>query len=277
VARSLNFSKAAKELHITQSALTQRVQNLEESLGLVLFVRNPKRVRMTPAGERLLRYCQARSALEAELMEELVTDKGSSLGGALRVAGFSTVLRSVLIPSLSGLLREHPRIQPYFVAAELRELPELLLTGEVDYMVLDRPLVRADIETILLGEEENVLCISQKNPPKEPIFLDHDPDDPTSVEFLKLQGEKASSLRRGFFDDIYGIVEGVAQGVGQAVVPRHIALGDGRLRIVPGLKPLRVPVYLHFFNQPYYTELHDAVVGELVKRAPKLLEKGAEA
>ncbi len=70
-AQSLNFSRAARDLHITQSALSQRVKALEEDLGLTLFVRLPRGVQLTEAGERLLRYCQARSSLESELIEHL--------------------------------------------------------------------------------------------------------------------------------------------------------------------------------------------------------------
>lgn len=53
-AQLLNFSQAAKQLHITQSALSQRIKALEEDLSLRLFVRKPRGVELSVAGERLL-------------------------------------------------------------------------------------------------------------------------------------------------------------------------------------------------------------------------------
>ncbi len=271
VARTLNFSRAAKELHITQSALTQRVQGLEDSLGLTLFVRNPRGVAPTPAGERLLRYCQARSGLEAELVSDLTGDKEHGLGGSLRLAAYSTVLRSVVIPSLAPVLRANPRLQPYFLEVELRDLPDRLLHGAVDFIVIDRPLQRSDLETVKLGEEENVLVTSAQYDPPADLYLDHDTDDQTTVEFFAAQSRAAPAIRRGYYDDVYGIVEGVAMGLGRAVIPRHIAEAEKRLEIVKGFQPVKVPVHLQYFKQPFYTQLHDTVVESLTKRAGKAL------
>jgi DNA-binding transcriptional LysR family regulator len=271
VARTRNFSRAAKELHITQSALTQRVQGLEETLGLTLFVRNPRGVTTTPAGERLLRYCQARSGLEAELVADLSGGQDEGLGGTLRLAAYSTVLRSVVIPALAPLLRANPKLQPHFLEAELRDLPEKLLHGEADYVVIDRPLARADLETLKLGEEENVLVTSARYDPPEDLFLDHDVADQTTIEFFAAQGKAPPNLRRGFYDDVYGIIEGVAMGLGRAVIPRHVAAAEKRLEIVRGYRSVKVPVHLQYFKQPFYTKLHEAVIDALAKRAGKLL------
>lgn len=267
VARTLNFSRAARELHITQSALTQRVQNLEEDLGMTLFVRNPRGVQMTPAGERLLRYCQARTTLEDELIEDLKgAGKGSGLGGILRLAGYSTVLRSVVIPALAPLLRANPRLTPHFFDLELRQLGDALLHGEADYIVIDRPLSRTDLETLFLGEEESVLVTSRDHEPAEDIFLDHDAADNTTFDFFAAQSASPPVIRRAFFDDIYGIIEGVALGLGRAVIPRHLAAQDDRLKVVKGLKTLRTSVHLQFFKQPFFTKVHERLIEELRKR-----------
>lgn len=272
VARTRSFSRAAKELHLTQSALTQRIQNLEDELGLTLLVRGPRGATPTPAGERLLRYCQARVALEDEVRAELVGERKAGFGGTIRLAGYSTVLRPVVIPALAGLLRANRRVQPAFVALELRELEGALLRGEVDYIVIDRPLPRSDVETVLLGEEENVLVESAEHETPDELFLDHDPEDMTTFEFLGEQERRfPGDVRRAFFDDIFGILDGVAQGLGRAVVPRHLAVRDARVKIVKGLRPVRTPVHLQFLRQPFYTKLHERVVEELGKRSPKLL------
>ena len=273
-ARTRNFSRAAKELHITQSALTQRIGNLEAELGVSMFVRKPRGVELTEAGSRMLRYCQARDLLEKELLEQLSGDRETGLGGALRVGGFSSVVRSVLLPALTPLLRAHPNVQIHLQNAELSDLPRLLNSGEVDMIVLDHVLDQGDVETVTLGEEVNVLVASAAVESPE-VYLDHDPSDPTTAKFLRLQSPSMPTFRRSYLDEIYALIDGAAAGLGRAVVPRHLAELDGRLRILSGYKPMRSPVILHYFRQPFYTALQKAAIAELRERVGPLLTPSA--
>src|SRR5262249_54594072 len=109
VARTLSFTRAARELHVTQSALSQRIKNLEGELTCRLFVRSPAGVACTEAGQRLLRYCQTKAALESELVSELGAAPAEGLGGTVRVAAYSSVVRSAVLPALAPMLRAHPR------------------------------------------------------------------------------------------------------------------------------------------------------------------------
>jgi DNA-binding transcriptional LysR family regulator len=271
-ARSLNFSQAAKELHITQSALSQRIKGLEEELDLTLFVRLPRGVQLTEAGGRLLRYCQARFSMEQELLEQLV-GRGSQdgLGGVVRIGGYSSVVRSILMPALSHLLRDNRQVQVHFQNAEMRQLPELLLTGNVDFIVTDVPVHRADIETVQLGQEECVMADSAEFPVEGEIYLDHDPEDPTTAKFFSLQSGKLPEYRRSFMDEIYAITDAVALGLGKAVISRHLVARDPRIRIETGYRSMFVPVLLHYHKQPFYTALQRAVIEELKQRCPTLL------
>ena len=270
-AQSLNFSQAARELHITQSALSQRIKALEEDIHLTLFVRMPRGVQLTEAGERLLRYCQARNSLEKELLEELTGDKHEGLGGPLRIAGYSSVVRSVLIPATHSLLSEHPNVQPHFQNAEMRNLPDMLLTGMVDFIVTDTEFHRHDVECIELGREEYVLVQSTDNPPPDETYLDHDPDDRISQQFLASQDIPVPSYRRSFFDEIYAIIDATARGMGRAVVSRHLIENHPGVEIVSGYQSMSMPVLLYYHRQPFYTELHKAVIETLTSECPPLL------
>ena len=136
-----NFSKAAKQLKITQGALSQRIQKLEKELETTLLRRSASGVEPTDAGWKLAQYCQAKGRVEDEVIEELSGKRESqSLSGFLRIAGYSSVTRSVLQPSLAPLLREHPNLQIEFRTEPIEKLPQLLLQGEVDFLVLDHVL-----------------------------------------------------------------------------------------------------------------------------------------
>jgi len=271
-ARSLNFSLAAKELHITQSALSQRIKGLEEELDLTLFVRLPRGVQLTEAGARLLRYCQARFSMEQELLEQL-TGKSSKqgLGGVVRIGGYSSVVRSILMPALAPLLRANRNVQVHFQNAEMRQLPDLLLTGNVDFIVTDTPVHRADIESLELGQEECVMARSAELDIEENVYLDHDPDDPTTAKFFSMQSATLPEYRRSFVDEIYAVIDGIALGFGQAVVSRHLIARDPRIQVTEGFRSMFVPVLLHYHKQPFYTALQRAAIKELRERCPALL------
>jgi len=72
---------------------------------------------------------------------------------------------------------------------------------------------------------------------------------------------------------VYGIMDGVAHGMGEAILPEHLVRHDKRLRIVSGRKPLKIPVYLQYYKQPFYAKLTTAVVERLLKDVPVHLVK----
>src|SRR3954468_17225402 len=102
VAATGSFSSAAARLHVSQPALSQRIQQLETELKKRLFVRAKSGVTVTEAGSRLLRYCQVQRALERELLDDLTVDAPGQnqleLAGTVRIAAFSSVARSCVLP-----------------------------------------------------------------------------------------------------------------------------------------------------------------------------------
>lgn len=259
LARLAHFSRAAEELGITQSALSLRIKKLEESLATTLFIRARSGALLTESGQELLRYASLKATLETEVSARISGDlRGSTRQGTIRVGGYSSIMRSVALKSLGALCKTNPRVFMKLVTRELEELPELLYRGEVDFLILDRKIEREGIEGILLGEEVNVLVRPKSLPFPVDVFLDHDERDQTTFHFLRANKNK-SPYRRHYLDDIYGILDGVTLGLGRAVVSRHLLAKQKSIEIDPGFKALRTPVYLHYYEQPYYSQLHDLV------------------
>ena len=269
VSQTKNFSRAAEKLLITQSALSQRIMNLESELGTSLFIRDRAGLQLTEIAHKLLRYYQTKSALEDEFFTSL-NSKDSLLSGIVRIGSFSSIMRSVLIPSLADLLRENSGLRLNVVTRELRSLPDMLRTGEIDFMVLDYTIDREDLASIELGQEVNILVESKLH--KSPdIYLDHDEHDQITLKYLKATGKKASTVKRRYLDDVYGLIDGVKLGLGRAVLPKHLVAADPDLRILDPQKTLKLPVVLHFYHQPYYTKLHQAVVHALTEQSKRRL------
>src|SRR5262245_17349312 len=218
VAETGGFSKAAKRLGVTQPALSQRIQQLEAELKRRLFVRSPTGVTVTDAGARLLRYCEAKRALESEVLGDLAiepnTGVSAELSGTVHVAAFSSIARSCVLPSLAPLFRANPRLLIEFTVRETSELEALLGQGSSELVILDHVAPRPDVEHITLGHEELVLVESRRVGPRDDIYLDHDPEDQTTLKFLGRSGVKTRYVRRSFFDDVYGVLDAAVDGFG---------------------------------------------------------------
>lgn len=261
VAQTLNFTKAANSLHITQSALSQRIMKLERELETALFIRDRSGLRLTETAEALVRYCLCKNSLEAEFLNNL---RGENASGIVRIGGFSSVMQSAILPSLKGLLTANPQVKLQMVVDEMSELPARLKRGEIDYMILDRREDRDEFERILLGHEKNVLV--QKRKYKGPdIYLDHNENDPTTHAYLKMAGLKTKKIERRYLANIYGLIEGVRLGLGRAVVPKHLITNEKEIEILHPQTVLEIPVYLYFYSQPYYSKLHKHVVDSIVE------------
>ncbi len=280
VADTGSFSKAAARLHVTQPALSQRIQQLESELKKRLFVRSPAGVSLTDAGTRLLRYCQVQRALEGELLDDLTVDgHGGSeleLSGMLRIAAFSSIARSCVLPAVAPLFRANPRLTVDVSVRETAEITALLAQGAVDFALLDHVFERPDVENIALGFEQLVLVEARDFRMRDDVYLDHDPEDATTMRFLKRSAVKTRYVRRSFFDDIYGVLDAAVHGFGRAVIPQHLLAGASAaaLHVVADTKPMRSPVVLHHFRQPAYTRAHEAVRDALVSGIPRALEVG---
>ena len=267
---TLNITQAAKDLGLTQSALSQRIALLENELEVTLFIREARGLKLTSAGERLLRFSSLNQKMEEELLLELKGNK-DELAGSLRLAGYSSVLRSILIPALSDFLRKHPKVHIDFQSYEMFELPEILNTARADLIVMDYQWQKKGIAEVNLGSEDFVVIESTKHDCPQDLYLDHGPLDNATEEFFKTQTRAPKNIRRSFMGDVYGIIDGVKMGLGRAVMSRHLIQNNKQIEIVAGYSKYKRPVTLHYFEQPYYPRLMAKVLAELEKQAPALL------
>lgn len=113
---------------------------------------------------------------------------------------------------------------------------------------------------------------SRKWPPRTErslAYLDHDADDRTSVRFCEAARLPAPE-RCHFVGDVYAILDGVALGLGRAVVPKHLV--DERHRVRPR-HVQRTEVYLHWYREAMGARVHRAVRDALLVRGRRRLER----
>lgn len=126
-ARHLSFTKAAEELNITQSAVSHQIRHIEELWDVQLFERRPRRLELTPAGERLAAIVNTFQTNLAETLDELRTDKGHA---ALRVGMLATFAVKWMVPRLQHFRDEFPDIDVWI--ATHHHAAEMLQRGDYD-------------------------------------------------------------------------------------------------------------------------------------------------
>ncbi len=139
-ARHLSLSAAAQELSVTTAAVSQQVRLLEQRLGVPLFVRHPRGLRLTPAGEALVPACRdSFGRLDAALAE--LFGHGGKNQLVVRVAlGFA---RQWLLEKLISFSLEHPDIRVRLVASVWAGQP-LDSSIDVDIRIASGPVMEAE-------------------------------------------------------------------------------------------------------------------------------------
>lgn len=264
LAQEKNFSKGAKSLGITQSAFSQRVMNLERELESTLVIREKRSIRLTEEGEKLLRHCERLSLMESDLLSSMTSGDSSELVGHLRISGFSSILRSLLIPSLSKLMQDNTKLKLTLLSRELSELLSDLQSSNVDFILSNKDYKREEIESIFLGIEDNVL-VESKNYPKVETYLDHDKTDVTTSSYFKIIKKDHTKINKRYLDDVYGLIDGVKSGFGKAILPKHLIKNEKDLKVINPKVKLSVSVYLNYYKQPYYTSLQKEVIKTVIK------------
>jgi DNA-binding transcriptional LysR family regulator len=248
-----SFTKAAALLGITQSALSQKISRLEDQIESSVFIRKSDGILLTPAGEKLLVYSRQQLQLEEEFLKGF-TSGNEEFNGTLRIAGYSSVLRSVIIPKLAPFLRKHQGIIPDISSYEVQELIEVLRMNKADMIITDFSPGLSGVEEIQIGSEEFVLIESKKYPDSSDVYIDSYFGDNATESFFRYQGMKFHG-KRSFMGDVYGIIDGVANGIGKAVMSRHLIENDSRVRIVKSPKKYIRPVILSFYKQAWYPKI----------------------
>ncbi len=268
LAREGNFTAAAKRIGLSQPAFSQRIAGLEDYFETTLFIRDKNETSLTAAGQKFLKYAETHKQLEDEIINELSDDSKRFLTGQIRIAGFSSVMRSLLLPALAKLMKQHQQLSIQTYTGELSELDHLFRTGRVDYLLFNKKIERSGVVSKFLGYEENVL-VSHKNFRASEIYLDHDESDVTTSSYFRLLKRKPPQRKR-YLDDVYGLLEGVKLGYGKAVIARHL-IDDPRLIVENKKTVLKVPVYFVHHKANYYSQRHDEIATAITQYFSKQL------
>ena len=138
VAEAGNISVAAKNLYISQSAVSQSVKQLETALQARLFVRSPRGVTLTGEGQMLYQYVRSALGLLAT-GEDKLSQAQQLLLGTLTIGASDTVTSFFLTPYLDAFHRRHPGIRLKIVSGRSAKVLSMLKSGAVDIAFASSP------------------------------------------------------------------------------------------------------------------------------------------
>ena len=161
--RTLNFRQAAAQLHLSQSALSTQVQRIEDALGVRLFDRTTRTVRLTAAGEV---FMQQAASLQAAFRDAIAAVSGiaSVEQGQVSVAALPSLAARLLPRVLMAYRQAHPQ-----VALKVRDTLsgpafDLVRAGEVDFALTAADPQQADLHYVPLMSDSFLLLIPEAHP-----------------------------------------------------------------------------------------------------------------
>lgn len=258
VAASNSVSGGAQRLHISQSAVSKQLAEFERALGVSLFRRLPRGVRLTDAGRVLLGYANRLFAVEAEAEQALGDLRGLARG---RIAiGASRTIGAYLLPRvLAAYRRRHPGVELSLQVENTQAIEDQLIAGEIDIGFAEGVVRSELLDYQVFARDELVLVAAPRHPavqraPLEPAalaglpLLMHEPGSGTRAVTERAFAAKGLTLRPAMtLASTEAIKQTVATGVGLALLSSRVVRTEIRaktLTIVP-VRGLRIerPLY----------------------------------
>ncbi len=163
VAETLNFTKAAERLHLTQSAVSHQIKALEKDLGEPLFVRSKRGVSLSQKGKLALEHAE-RILDEAQAMREHLSGHDNSPVGQVRAAAATQAFVHLFSNLFELFMREHPGIELSFrTTASTDQTVTDILNGAADVGFASMPVYSPALKVTELFEDELVLVVGQSH------------------------------------------------------------------------------------------------------------------
>nr|WP_242043419.1 LysR family transcriptional regulator [Leptolyngbya sp. FACHB-671] len=227
-----NFSTAALNLDISQSAVSRAIASLEEELGVSLLSRGRFGARPTLIGDRVLHYARQIVQAREDIEHEINLEKGLH-GGRVRIASFRSAATHLLPPKIARFSHRFPSVEVTLTEDDPTGVEQALREGQVDIGLV--PLPRSEeFDTWEIARDEYVVLLPQS---AEPLPKTLTWEELSMHSFILYNyAECTSAVRDHWLEwgqslkvayeikEDSTIVSMVAQGLGAAILPRLAAL-----------------------------------------------------
>lgn len=249
VAEKRNFTRAAQALSLTQPAVSHHISQLEQELGVRLFVRGNGDLMLTPEGETVLRYVRRMKALEKKMAEEL-QEAGRRLT-RLRIGITHTAESSIVAEVLARYTNENPGISITIVTDNINNLYDMLENFELDLAVVEGRSTRPELSALMLDTDYLVCVLANTHPLSRSSMITLDeirqeklilrlPNSETRVRFesaLAAIGESIADFQVILeVDNVATIKDLIRKNLGISILARSTCMDElrkGKLTALP--------------------------------------------
>jgi DNA-binding transcriptional LysR family regulator len=231
IAESGTFTAGALRVHVTQAAISMQIRQLENEIGAKVFVRAPRHVILTEAGEQLLR--RARHILrEHDAALDEIAELAGAERGRLRIGSASAMVLTEQLPGiLKELRKQHPAAEIGVTSGTSEVLVDQILAGEVDIAFVSLPVDVRGIKTERLSEDQLVAIAS----PRHKLAKQRTVSAYTLAGERLILGERGGNTRR-LIDQFFaqaGVTLRVAMELSRQQAIRRMVEEDMGVGIVP--------------------------------------------
>lgn len=225
VARLGSVAAAAQAVHSVPSNVSARIRKLEDEVAAELFVREPRGMRLTPAGEVLLDYAERILALADDA--KIAVGEMVGEGGVLRLASMESTAAVRLPPLLAGFAAAHPRIRLTLSTGTSESMVQAVVSRHADLAFVGGP-VRHDhvaghavfTEELVLAVPIGVTSVQQANTQSMLVFRSGCAYRARTENWLRRRGEAPRHVME--FGTLDGLLGCVAAGMGVTLLPRAV-------------------------------------------------------
>jgi DNA-binding transcriptional LysR family regulator len=225
------FTAAAQRVHVTQAAISMQIRQLENELGAKLFVRAPRRVMLTEAGEHLLQRARQILRDHDAALDEIAELAGAERG-RLRVGSASAMVTTDVLPELlKELRRQHAHAEVTVASGTSEALVQQILSGELDLAFVSLPVEARGINTERLSQDQLVAIAS----PRHRLAKQRTVSAYTLAGEKLILGERGGNTRR-LIDQFFaqaGVTLHVAMELSRQAAIRRMVEEDMGVGIVP--------------------------------------------
>jgi DNA-binding transcriptional LysR family regulator len=231
IAESGTFTAGAQRVHVTQAAISMQIRQLENEVGARVFVRAPRHVILTEAGEQLLQ--RARQILrEHDAALDEIAELAGAERGRLRIGSASAMILTDHLPRiLKELRKQHPAADIAVVSGTSESLVDQILAGELDIAFVSLPVDVRGIQTERLSEDQLVAIAS----PRHKLAKQRTISAYTLAGEKLILGERGGNTRR-LIDQFFaqaGVTLRVAMELSRQAAIRKMVEEDMGVGIVP--------------------------------------------
>src|SRR5215210_475324 len=225
------FTAAALRVHVTQAAISMQIRQLENELGARLFIRAPRRVMLTEAGEQLLQ--RARQILrDHDAAVDEIAELAGAERGRLRVGSASAMVTTDVLPKLlKDLRKQHAGAEITVASGTSEALVQQILRGELDVAFVSLPVEARGINTERMSQDQLVAIASPRHRlAKQPTISAY-----TLAGEQLILGERGGNTRR-LIDQFFaqaGVTLHVAMELSRQAAIRRMVEEDMGVGIVP--------------------------------------------